>query len=88
MNTITLSKESPEIAKAVAGCEIGVPQKFTITATPVADNDTILVATIDSIEYDEEDQETPPETEAPAKPAKKPYKPRTGQDSALSVAAE
>jgi hypothetical protein len=87
MNTIILDKSDPEIAKAVAGCEVGKPQTFTIEATPVSDSDTLLVATIDSIEYEEPDGAAPveedmagesPETEVPYKP-----KPKKGSATAV-----
>lgn len=75
MNLVTLDKSIPEIAEAVAGCEVGKPQTFTITMTPVVDDDTKLLATIDSIEYAEGAGAV--EEEEPAAPAgEKPYKPK------------
>jgi hypothetical protein len=85
VNSIILDKTNPDIAKAVAGCEVGKPQTFSITATPVADNDTILVATVDSIEYEEPAESETPEEEAPEEAASKPYKPKARKGSATAV---
>ncbi len=89
MNTLTLDKSNPDVAKAVEGCEVGKPQSFTITATPVADTDELLVATIDQITYEESDtaaDEATPGTSTP--PKKTPYKPRTAQAGATDMASE
>lgn len=84
MNVITLDKTDPAISEAVAGCEVGKPQTFTITATPVSDSDSLLVATVDAIEYEESAEEEAPAEEM-AEPANKPYKPKAKKDSATAV---
>lgn len=84
MNFIALSKDSPDIAKAIEGCEVGVTKTLTVTVTPVSDSDTLLVATVDSVEYTEEEevkdavQESAPDTTPP-------YKPRAKAGSATAV---
>jgi len=78
MNLIVLDKTDKSIADAVAGCEVGKPQSFTLTLTPVADDDTQLVANIDPASVAYSGEEETPEGESPAEePAasEKPYKP-------------
>jgi hypothetical protein len=86
MNTLTISKDTPELAEALKNCEVGKPETFKVVVTPQAVTDELLVATVDSVTYDEE-TETAPE-EVAATTAKKPYKPRTAQPSATDVAVE
>lgn len=75
MNVILLDKSNPDIAKAVEGCEVGVPQTFTVTVTPTTDDGSVLVGTIDSISY-EESEEEPIEEALPGAKKPKTYKPR------------
>lgn len=82
MNLISLDKSNPDIAQAVEGCEVGVPKTLTVTVTPVSDSDTLLVGTVDSVEYTEE--EAAIEEEAPAT-TEKPYKPKARAGSATAV---
>lgn len=88
MNVIVLDKSDPVIAEAVAGCEVGKPQSFTLTFTPVADDDTQLVANIDpaSIAYTGEDEEEEEVMEEEAEPSEAPYRPGAASGSATSVA--
>ena len=84
MNVILLDKSQEEIAAALAGCEVGVPKQLLITVTPTTDDETNFVATVDSVEYSEEEEAAepvePPEGEAP-------YKPKA-RKSALSTVTE
>lgn len=77
MSTIILDKSDPVIAKAVEGCEVGVPQSFTITITPTVDTDTQLVADVDpaSIVYAGEEEAEPMEEEVPVVEGEEAYKP-------------
>ena len=88
MNTLTIDKTDPAVAEAVASCEVGKPETFTVTVTPQAVTDGLLVATVESITYAEETDEPETPEAAPAAPAKKPYKPRTSAPTALDVASE
>lgn len=77
-DTIILDKTNPTTASAVEGCEVGKPQTFTITVTPLSDDENLLVGTVDSIAYQEGEGEPAVEEEAPAPAATKevPYKPK------------
>lgn len=77
MNLIVLDKSDPVIAEAVAGCEVGKPQSFTLTLTPTLDDDTQLVANIDpaSIVYAGEEEAEPMEEEVPVVEGEEAYKP-------------
>lgn len=84
MNFIAIDKTSPDMAEAVKGCEVGIPKTFTVTATPVSDTDSLLVATIDSVEYTEDDDSAGEEPEEAA-PAEMPYKPKARAGAAMAV---
>lgn len=51
MNTLTLDKTDPEVAKALEGCEVGKPIKLTVTVTPTQDDDETFVADVDRVSY-------------------------------------
>lgn len=85
MNSIILDKTDADVAKAVEGCEVGKPQTFTITATPVSDSDTLLVAKVDAIEYQEEPGEETPAEDEGEPVTEKAYKPRARKGSATAV---
>lgn len=86
MNLISLDKSQPEIAEALAGCEVGVPKTLTLTVVPVTDTDTLFVATVESVEYIEEEaveeEAVDDDGEAVA-----PYKPKAKSGSATAVEA-
>lgn len=84
MNILILSKDDPAIAEAVAGCEVGKPQTFTITATPISDSETLLVANVDSIEYEASEEEVVEEADVEA-PSTAPYRPKANKASAIAV---
>lgn len=86
MNTVVIDKSDAEMAAALAGCEVGVPKTLTITVTPVADDDRIFVATVDSVEYSEEEEAVEEEPEA-EDTASKPYRPKAAKGSATAVEA-
>ena len=88
MNTISISKDTPELAEALKNCEVGKPEKLSITITPQAVTDTLLVATVDEVTYDTEAEAEADVAEEAAAPKKKPYKPRTSAPTALDVASE
>ncbi len=75
MNSLIIEK-TPDMAEALAGCEVGVSKRLTVNITPVADSDTLLVASIDSVEYTEGEAEEKPKKAAkePAAGGEKPYK--------------
>lgn len=77
MNVIILNKEDPVVAAAVEGCEVGVPQSFTITFTPTVDTDTQLVADVDpaSISYVDGGEVEPTEEEVPVEDTEEAYRP-------------
>jgi len=87
-NIIVLDKTDPAIAEAVAGCEVGKPQSFTITATPLSDDESSLVATVDQIAYQEGAEEPAVEEEAAAPPSpttEAPYKPKAKSSTAAAT---
>lgn len=83
MNLIALDKSQPEIAEALANCEVGVPKTITITVTPVVDSDTLFVASVESVEYSEEEAtEEEVDTEEPVDKA---YKPKSKSATAVEA---
>jgi hypothetical protein len=83
MNVLLLDKSQPEIAEALADCEVGVPKTLTVTVTPTSVSDTVLVAQVDAVEYSAPDgAESEP---APAPKGEVPYKPRAKKGSATAV---
>lgn len=54
-NTLILNKSDPEIAAALADCEVGVPKEITLTVTPTVDDDAQFVATVDEVHYTEKE---------------------------------
>lgn len=85
MQLVSLDKTDPAIAEAVAGCEVGVPQTFTITMTPLVDDDSKLVAEVNSLEYTEA-QEAPAdesELEEVVTGGESPYRPRSNAATAV-----
>lgn len=84
MNSIVIEK-TPETADALANCEVGVPETFTITATPLSVSDTVVVFQIDSVEYSGQEEVEPEAEAAPEDSTAKPYKPKAKADSATAV---
>lgn len=84
MSIVSIDKSDAEMAAALADCEVGVPKTLTLTVTPVVDTDGLFVATVDSVEYTEEEA-TEEEAPAPEEGAEMPYKPRAKKGAALAV---
>lgn len=82
MNIIILDKSQPDIAEALADCEVGVPKTLTLTVTPTVDSD-VFVATVDSVEYSE--SEPGGEPAEPEGAGEAPYKPKAKRASAIAV---
>ena len=87
MNVISLDKSQPEIAEALADCEVGVPKTITITVVPVADTDTVFVATVDSVEYTESEDPEGEVEEEEEEAVDKAYKPKARTGAATAVEA-